>query len=214
MLVATQSSADQSWENIKADYEKTATIGMVLNQIKESTFSSPFSTTNPIQFSKESFLKNIDFEGINPEAVFDYIDFEKAFIDDEVTDIGLNFWKDENASFSWDFRGEPGRRPKTAQIVYELATGGPNTHLVFYHDLIYPVGISLVFRNEDFDQPETEFTKSQYEYHWWSPLYVIDVTKDAVAQECHSQIEEECDDMFNGHYEDYIREARKSSPNP
>ena len=209
MLVATQSSANQFWGNIKADYEKTASIGMILNEMKEATSPHTAPDAKPIEFSKESFLQNIDFESINPEDVFEYINFEKAFIDDEDTDIGLNYWKDENASFSWDFRGEPGKRPKTAQIVYELATGGPNIHLVFYHDLIYPVGIGLIFRNEDFDQPDTEFTKSQYEFHWWSPLYVIDVTKDAVAQECLNQIEDQCADMFNDHYEDYIEKAHK-----
>jgi len=199
MLVATQDTATQEWERIKGNYERTATISGILLEILNAT--SQYVTSTPIEFSKESFLKNIDFEDTDPETVLKYIDFEKGYIEDEVTDMGLNYWKDETAAFGWKVRKDEGYTPLgpgKAELVYEIGTGGPNIHLVFFYDLKYPV--ESEFRH-GIDIPEPEFTKSEFQYHWWSPVHIIDTTEDAAAQECLSQIEEEALEMFEKNYE-------------
>lgn len=199
MLVATQGTAIESWNQIKASYEKTTTISSLLNEIKEAT--SQYCTKNPIDFSKEAFLKHIDFEDIKPEDVFQYINWTDGYIDDEVTDMGLNYWKDETAAFSWDVKKDEGYTPLgpgKAELVYEIGTGGPNIHLVFFHDLKYPDRSKF---EHGVDIPKPEFKKSEFQYHWWSPLHVIDTTEDHVAQECLRQIEEEALEMFEKNYE-------------
>ena len=204
MLVATENTAIEAWKKIRAGYEKAATIGNLLNEIKEAT--SRYYKKDPINFSKESFLKHINFEDTNPEDIFQYINWTDKYIDDEYIDMGLNYWKDEMAFFSWDVKKDETYTPLgpgKAELIYELGTGGPNIHLVFAYDLKYPD--KTHFEHGHFehgvDIPEPEFQKSEFQYHWWSPLYIIDTTEDTVAKECLSQIEEEALELFEKNYE-------------
>ena len=190
MLVATQANAIESWENIKEKYNKASSIGSHLNEIMERTCQ--YTADDPIEFSKESFLKNIDFGRIDPEDVFEYIDFEAGYIDDELTLMGNDYFKDQSASFGWKFDNND-QGILDPKLVYEISVGGPNIHLIFYYNLI-------TSESDDQDIPEPEYDRSEFQYHWWSPTYTIDTTEDYVAQECLRQIEEEALDMFESNY--------------
>ena len=194
MLAATKSMAEQYWQNMKDDYDFTSKVASILNEIKEAT--SRYCTTTPIPFTKESFLKNIDFDNIDPEKVLEYINFNDGIIDDEVTDMGLNYWKDpDTAAFGWKTKGHTPLGPEKAELVYEISVGGPNVHLIFFHDLEYQKPFE-----HGHDIPEPNFTRSEFQYHWWSRLNTIDTTNDADAQECYEQIKEEAIDMFERNY--------------
>ena len=174
MLAATKAHAQDHWDRVKKNYKHTRQIGSILYEIELKT--SQWVTKTPIDFSKESFLKHIDFEDIHPEDVFKYINFKKGYIEDEYTLIGDNYWKDETAAFGWDNVDE-----NQAQLVYELAVGGPNAHLIFYYD-----------REDDM----LYHSKTEFQYNWWSPTYRFDLTDDPDAEDCRRSIEEEAFDML------------------
>lgn len=189
MLVATKSTAEKQWNIITSNYKTHCAIISHLLELDAET--SHWGNDNPIEFSRESFLKNHDwnYPKIDPELVLESIDFEKGYIDDEATYD--NYWSDESAAFGWEFSED---NPEEAILVYELGVGGPNFHILFFH--------KIIDHGDDW-KPDIEYVKAEFHYHWWSPVYVLDVSNDDTAIACHDQIEEEIKDLFDTHYEQY-----------
>ena len=187
--IATSSSAYNYWLSIAQTADKLHTVSMILYELDE--LSSRWGS-KPIEFSKESFLKNYDWEtaSATPEEVFEYIHWNKGYITDEVTH--MQYWRDTLDGYLpgvWEFNDD-----KTeGTIVIELAVGGPNAHLLITYNL-----------DEIMPYPNTSngLEKIEFQYHWWSPVHSIDLTelpKDAnseerlmwsAAQECIDQIHE------------------------
>lgn len=196
--IATQNSAYNYWLGIAQNADKLHKISMILYELDEMSSSW---NNNPIEFSKESFLKNYDWnsylsENVIPEEVFEYINWENGYIDDEVTH--MQYWKDENGYLPgvWEYDTND---PNKATIVVELAVGGPNAHLLITYNLK---------EISSYPSVNAGLEKIEFQYHWWSPLYKIDLTTlpenanaeerlmyDA-AQECLDQIHEiMCDNL-------------------
>ena len=120
---------------------------------------------------------------------------DEDFIDD--------YWNDETAAFGWQ-RSEAD--PTNLLLVYELAVGGPNAHLVFTYKITeeYP---------NCYPSVEVEHIKTEFQFHWWSPVSVLDLTetpKDAnakarklfeTAETVLEQIEEQSKDWLERNYE-------------
>ena len=132
-----------------------------------------------------------------------YNNYHEENSDDE--DFYDNYWNDETAAFGWQRSKE---NPEHLLLVYELAVGGPNAHLVFTYKL------EEVF--EDYT-PEVEQTGTEFQFHWWSPVSKLDLTeipKDVdyktrelfeTAYTCLEQIEEEAMTMLENNYEEILQ---------
>ena len=188
--IATSNSAYNFWLNIATNADKMHKTSSILYELQEMIWDKGIDCT------KESFLKNYDWkdsylsEEITPEEVFEYIDFDRGYIDDEVTI--MQYWKDYDGYLPgiWEFNDE---NPKEATIVIELSVGGPNAHLLITYntDEISP-----------YPNVHNGLEKIEFQYHWWSPVYTLDFTTlpeehtseerlmYEAAQECIEQIHE------------------------
>ena len=92
-----------------------------------------------------------------------YNNYHEENRDDE--DFYDNYWNDETAAFGWQRSKE---NPEHLLLVYELAVGGPNAHLIFTYRL------EEVF--EDYT-PEVEQTSTEFQFHWWSPVSKLNLTE-------------------------------------
>ena len=160
-------------ERIKASYSEASLIGSLLNEIKE--LSSPY-TTSPIEFSKESFLKHIDFEDLDPEIVFEYIDWKNNYINDDVTDIGINYWKDDSYGFGWKYDKTenythlgPGNSKINLRIRHRRSQ---HAYRIFLQISISQTGKLKLNFDVGIDIPEPKLVKSEFQLHWWSPVYI------------------------------------------
>ena len=194
--IATSSSAYNFWLSLAKTADKIGCISMILYELDE--MSSQWGSGPPIEFSKESFLKNYHWnnylaENLEPEDVFAYINWEKGYIDDEVTHI--QYWKDLNTGHFETNKKDP----SLTDLVCEFAVGGPNAHLIFTYEKEKISPYPCIHNG---------LRKVEFQYHWWSPVYTIDLTKlqeDAnseeqlmyeAAYECLEQIYEWCYDNF------------------
>ena len=189
MLVASHANARNYWNQVKASAEYTSKLSWVLYEIQDKAYYG-----KSIEFSPQSLLKHIDFDGIDPKKVFEYIDFEKQTVDEDTMHMDSKYW-DFDSHYGWKLpKGDEGKRPKTAILEYLLAYGGPNADISFYHKLNY-------YPDDPDYTPEIELEKIQFEYSWWSPLYTIDITDDEHAIECYQQIIDYSYELFETDYE-------------
>lgn len=200
--IATSGNAYNFWLGIAQTADKLGKISSILYELDEEY--------DHIEFSKESFLKHYDWdnycaENLDPEEVFEYIDFDKGYIDDEVTMMHWEYWKDLGGVFEEDWDDD-----NKINLVVELAVGGPNAHLIYTYN-----------RSEMGPYPHVNngLEKIEFQYHWWSPTYCIDLTTlpenanaeerlmFTAAEECLDQIYEFCYDNFRGQYGREIHET-------
>ena len=198
--IATSGSAYNHWLNLAKTADKISKISMILYELHE--ISSQWSSNPPIEFSKESFLKNYDWsnylaENLEPEDVFEYINWEKGYIDDEVTHI--QYWNDDGSGYPPACFETNESDPNKIELIYELAVGGPNAHLIFTYNKE---------KMSPYPYINNGLEKVEFQYHWWSPLYTINFTKlpenanaeerlmYQEAHECLDQIYEICYDNF------------------
>ena len=135
-----------------------------------------------------------------------YVRAYKVFLEfsDKDEDFYDNYWNDEVAAFGWQRSKE---NPENLLLVYELATGGPNAHLVFVHKITEEYADYV---------PEIEHIKTEFQYHWWSPVSTLDLTKvpkDAkwatrelfdTAETCLEQINEEALSMLENNFTEIL----------
>ena len=145
---------------------------------------------------------------VNIDDVLERINLKDGYIDED--NFAYDYWSDESAAFSWEFN--PKEKDK-AKVVYELAVGGPNAHLIFHYKIDTPAGWD----------PDPDLYKITFEWHHWSPVHRVDLTKApenatgdeklmvTAAWDCYDQIEEEARDMFPSHYEMWQEEQGEES---
>ena len=84
---------------------------------------------------------------------------DEEFIDD--------YWCAETAAFGWNLSAHV---PNVINLVYELATGGPNAHLVFSYKID-------VEEAKKYSPPDVELLGIEFQFHWWSPVSRLNLTK-------------------------------------
>ena len=133
-----------------------------------------------------------------------YINYLKENEDDE--DFYDDYWSNEQMSFGWE---KSKTEPYTVRLIYELAVGGPNAHLVFFYR----------YELEPQYHPaiQIEFEKIEFQFHWWSPISILDLTKMPknppwetyrlfdTAYTCLEQIEEEAQRMLEENWEHILK---------
>ena len=115
-----------------------------------------------------------------------------------------NYWSDETAAFGWHRSKED---PNNLLLVYELAVGGPNAHLVFTYKITEEMP-------NCYPSIEVDHIKTEFQFHWWSPVSALDLTEtpkdtDAKARRLFEtaetvleQIEEEAKDWLERNYDE------------
>lgn len=200
--IATSGNAYNFWLDIAQEADKLGKISNILYELQEEY--------NHIEFSKESFLKHYDWdnyyaENLDPEDVFKYIDFEKGYIEDEATIMHWEYWKDIGGVFEDDSEDN-----SKANLIIELAVGGPNAHLIYTYT-----------KDEMSPYPHCSngLKKIEFQYHWWSVTYCIDLTTRPekgnpeehlmyeAAQECLDQIYEYCYDNYRAYHSKEIHDV-------
>ena len=191
--VATQNSAYNYWLGIAKAAQKQHTLASALYDLWEQTYyvnypetgwqrrnskgeweelnqrppPQPEETPN-IPYTEESIREYLNgsyyLEILDIEEILECLNFNNNYAYDG--EDHMHYWKDENGYLPgvWEYDEND---PNKATIVIELAVGGPNAHLLITYNLkeISP-----------YPSVNNGLEKIEFQYHWWSPCYKIDLT--------------------------------------
>lgn len=130
---------------------------------------------------------------------------EKYADDEEFID---DYWSHETAAFGWKLSVLV---PDVINLVYEIAVGGPNIHLVFSYKIDTEEA-------KKYATPDVELIGIEFQYHWWSPVSRLDLTEMPkytrgikrelyeTAQTVLEQIEEQSMEMLEKNLEEILNE--------
>ena len=191
MLIATESMAREFWLGHAKAAEKQQVIAAALYDLWEQTYYCKYPNTGwqrrnaegvweemperpppqpeetpNIPYTEESireYLKDSYWlDKVDIEDILEHLDWNGLYAYDG--EELMYYWKDACFGFSFSDSRE---NPETeAELIFEMAVGGPNAHLVY----TYKIDEMLPYPNIS-----NGLIKAEFQYHWWSRAFTIDL---------------------------------------